>query len=334
MLPIASKPTMGRCGGLPKSVVNASQKEQDQRAAASVFDFLYHDSRRVGSFLSQLDQNGLLKEVRQSEHAVKGSKRGFSANVGASTPWTGGGNFGVELTPKEGGGEALERVYDPFWANARELLDALTVNNMIRRDIDAAPLGSMVLVSGPLNIIDLGMMKDAWKVDEIKRTAQAGGTAEQVLAEQRNRDSRRSQYGKNRNKPKDGPPTESELTIAFLQLLPHSLTALLHGGDGSMWCSLKEEHLVGAGSDLVLKHGLTVPGEWNMVGLLDAKPDIESLADIVGVDDVLDGPGAVLFNSIIGNISRKLAPIVRLLLGRPANAYGITPLLIFRQVGG
>jgi hypothetical protein len=318
------------------NVEKASGREPGEQEGISVYDFLYHDSRRVGSFLAQLDQNGLLTEVRHSEHASRGSRRGFSLNAGASTPITGGGNIGLEITPKEGGGEALERVYDPFWANARELLDALTANNMIRRDVATAPLGSMVLVSGALNIIDLGMMKDAWKVDEIKRTALAGGTAEQVAAEQGNRDNRRSHQSQNRHRPKDGPPTESELTIAFLQLLPHSLTALLHGKDGSMWCNLKEEHLVGVGSDLVLKHGHSVPGDWALLGLLDAKPDLDALTGTLGIDDddddVLDGSGAVLFNSIIGNISRKLAPIVRMLLGRPANAYGITPLLIFREV--
>jgi hypothetical protein len=310
---------------MSKSVAKASPKAPAPTVVDSVYDFLYHDARRVGSFLAQLDQNGLLTEIRKGEHAAKNAKRGWNVNVGASTPLTGGGNLGVEVSPKEGGGESIERTYDPFWANARELLDALAANDMIVRDVEGAPLGSMILTSGTLNVVNIGMMKNAWDVDEIKRTVLAGGTVENLESEG-NRAVRRAQQSRNRSRVNsDSPPTNDELTFAFLKLLPHSLTAMLHGSLSSVWCSLQDQYLVGSSGDIVLKHGYTVPGEWHMLGVLDAKPD----ADVAG-ESFAHGFGS--FNSIIGNLAQQLAPLVRVLLGRPADAYGITPLLIFRKV--
>jgi hypothetical protein len=315
---------------MSKSVAKASAEGQGEREAVSVFDFLYHDSRRIGSFLAQLDSNGLLTEIRQSDHVAKGRKRGMSLNLGASTPLTGGGNVGFEITPKETGGETMERVYDPYWANARELLDALTDNGLLISDLDLAGIGSLVHVSGALSVIDLGMLKDAWALDAVRRTALAGGTAEQV--EPLNRQERRAQSTQ-RPKGKETPPTENELTFEFLKILPHSLSAMLNGSHGSVWCGLSENYLVGSGSDLVLKHGHRVAGEWNMVGVLDAQPDISGLGGVLeAADEILNGDGALLFNSLIGNIFRNLAPTFRLMVGRPPNSYGITPLMIFRKV--
>jgi hypothetical protein len=315
---------------MSKSVAIASGKGPGEREPVSVFDFLYHDSRRVGSFLAQLDANGLLTEVRHSEHVAKGRKRGVSVNLGASTPLTGGGNVGFEITPKEAGGETLERVYDPYWANARELLDSLTANDLVGGDLEAAGIGSLVHVSGALSIIDLGMLKDAWGLDAVRRTALAGGTAEQV--EPMNRHDRRSQTAQ-KLKSKDSPPTENELMLEILKILPHSLSAMLNGSHGSVWCGLSEQYLVGSGSDLVLKHGHRIAGEWHMVGVLDAQPDITALAGAFDAEnEILNGDGAILFNSLIGNVARNLAPTFRLMVGRPVNSYGITPLMIFRKV--
>lgn len=140
---------------MSKSGETASGEEQGGQSTASVFDFLYNDSRRVGSYLAQLDENGLLTEIRRGEQASKDAKRGFS--IGGQVLGTGGN---VEWTPEEGGGESAERVYDLFWANARELLDALDAEAMIRRDLGSAPIGSLVLLSGQMSMVDLSLLRD------------------------------------------------------------------------------------------------------------------------------------------------------------------------------
>ncbi|MDT0577183.1 hypothetical protein RM533_13565, partial [Croceicoccus sp. F390] len=244
--------------------------EQGEAAPDSVFDFLYHDSRRVGSFLSQLDQNGLLKEIKQSEHAVKGTSRGFSFQVGGNLPLAGGGNLGLEMTPKEGGGQALERVYDPFWANARELLDALDGNGLISRDITSTHLGGIVLMSGSLNLIDLGMLKAMWELPTVKRKMLEGASEDEP--EQGNRQERRLRGRQGRNAPK-AINEDAQLMLEILPILPHSINIIMGGSGSSSWASLDANHMVGSSSDLLLKHGNAIPGKWHMLGILDAKPD-------------------------------------------------------------
>lgn len=314
---------------MSKNVEKASAKGQDEQASAFVYDFLYHDSRRVGSFLSQLDQNGLLKEVKQSEHVAKGAKRGFSVNLGGNLPLAGGGNVGMEMTPKEGGGESLERVYDPFWANACELLDALEANGLIARDVSKTHLGGVVLVSGALNMIDLGLLQALWGLPTVQKKVMEG--AQEDEPEPFNRQDRRAKNKQNRNKSE--PVNEDvQLMLEILPILPHSLNIVMQGAGASSWASLEPTSMVGSSSDLLLKHGDSIPGVWHMLGILDARPDVGSL------DDAMDDGAAFSLDllsgtqNFIGQISNALAPMIRLLLGRPVVAYGVTPLLIFRQV--
>ena len=63
-----------------------------------------------------------------------------------------------------------------------------------------------------------------------------------------------------------------------------------------------------------------MPGQWTVVGLLDAKPDEENPISETNTD--LEK----------GLLTAMLQ--MRLYLGRPASAWGITPLLIYREVLG
>jgi hypothetical protein len=102
----------------------------------SVYDFLFYDKQRVGSFLAQFDDTGHLQQIIERETANKSSKRGVKFNLGGggSIAGTGAqGNIGFERSPGVEGSEASERVYDPLWTNARTLLDYLTSADLINR---------------------------------------------------------------------------------------------------------------------------------------------------------------------------------------------------------
>ena len=47
----------------------------------SVYDFLYHDARRVGSFLAQFDDAGHLQQVTQGDTAAKGRRASYKLEV-------------------------------------------------------------------------------------------------------------------------------------------------------------------------------------------------------------------------------------------------------------
>lgn len=314
---------------MSKSGAKSSELAVENSESPSVYDFLYNDARRVASFLSQFE-GGHLQQLTKSDRITKGSKRGWSARIGGDVPLLGGLSGEVGLEPGESGSEASERVYDPYWSNASALLNHLSEHDLVGRDIGKAAIGRIVLVSGGLNIIDLGMLREAWKLPSVRQAAMAGA-ANNVDNSGESRQVRRSRDNhKGGHIAKPQMPSEAELLLEFLTILPHSLNALITSSHGNAWCNLKEEYLVGSGSDLVLKHGLVVPGAWNMLGVLDAKPDVEAFTNFLGLGD--DHPALLLFNNLIGNLSNKLVPTFRLLLGRPSSSYGVTPLLIFRQV--
>jgi hypothetical protein len=66
---------------MSKKDEKASEKELDEPQNDSVFDFLYCDSRRIGSFLAQFDDSGHLEKIVQRESAAKSAKRGYEFNV-------------------------------------------------------------------------------------------------------------------------------------------------------------------------------------------------------------------------------------------------------------
>jgi hypothetical protein len=127
---------------------------------------------------------------------------------------------------------------------------------------------------------------------------------------------------------------EAHAMIELLSVLPHSTQAQILTDRTGVWCSLASESLVGLSTDLVLKHGSHVPGEWSALGVLDAQPDFGSNPSnpttLSGVEQAIVGVAGTLVGATIA----QLAPITRNLLGRPRGAFGMTPLVIYRKVSG
>lgn len=306
---------------MSKNEVTASAAAQDEAEPDSVYDFLYHDSRRIASFLSQFDENGLLTGLTQGDSVSKGAKRSKKIGLGGDVALLGGGKVEFEVGPGEVGSQTLERVYDPFWTNARLFLDVLTERNMIQRDLDAANIGQFVLATGYLSIQDLAMFKEAWKAPSVQRMVKKGTlagkktgnmTAAQKAAAQEQKDN-------------------TELFLDLIQVMPHSVHArMITRGESPklIWCTLNQEHLVAPASDISLTYGAAMSGEWSIVGILSADPEYLT----PDLNQEFDPENFGLMESIVGQLSKLLGPVVRVALGRPAAAHAITPLLIFRDV--
>jgi hypothetical protein len=313
---------------MSKSVEKASHEAQDEAPLDSVYDFLYHDSRRIGSFLSQFDNNGLLTGLNRGETSSLGSKRGWKFGAGGDLPLLGGANVSVEREPSESGSETLQRSYDPFWINALTLLDFLTERGLIKPEIEEAALGQFVLVRGWLNILDLAMFKEAWRLPTVQQAVRFGEQA--ALPVEANGRERRSQGRQSHNRATM--PSDADITLELLTVLPHTVHASIITEYATVWANLREEFMVTPSSELALTHGTSPPGDWALLGILSGRPDIgesehQQLMAQMGSDLP---PGLV--NSAIGLMAKFLTPLIRTALGRPANAFAVTPLLIFREV--
>ncbi len=313
---------------MSKSVVKAFEKEQEEPQSDSVYDFLYCDTDRLGSFLAQFDDAGHLQEVIQRESVTKGARRGFKVNLGggATVMGTGGtGTVGLERGPGDTGSEGSERVYSPLWVNALTFLDYLDVKSLLNRTIEDAAVGSFVLFSGDIVLADLSVLKQAWD-NGVIRNALKSAAVDAASPVPANRQHRRKE-GKDSSK-----ASEIDAIFAMLSILPHTVQARMFNfnSGANVWFTLDEKHIVGRPTDVLLKHGSHIQGLWHVVGILDALPSPinPSAPDGTPLVEMLAG----LFESHVGQMAVKLGPITRENLGRPETAHGITPLLIFREI--
>jgi hypothetical protein len=97
--------------------------------------------------------------------------------------------------------------------------------------------------------------------------------------------------------------------------------------DFAVWATAVEEALVAPISDLILKHGQKVVGRWSMLGILDALP-----FDQAEMMSPLEAVRVGMTQESVSNVALQMAPSIRQALGRPLLSYGMTPLLVFREV--
>jgi hypothetical protein len=305
---------------MSKSVEKALEREPAEPQSVSVFDFLYCDTRRIGSFLAQFDDAGHLERVIQRESATKGARRGFKLQVGGGATLAGtgaSGNVGVERGPQDEGTEASERVYDPLWTNARTFLDYIEDRNLLIRDLSKTRLGQFVIASGTLAIFDLAILKQAWTIPSIKKMILAGISAHEAQLT-------RTRQQQQRLANKDAKSIAMNAGIDMFALLPHTIQAAIKSDNGTCWTILKEDSMIVPGSDVLLKYGIELAGKWDMVGILDSYPQTDDTVQIEAASTITG----------LWQVISQMAPAIRGILGKPNESYGLTPLLIFREVSG
>jgi hypothetical protein len=113
----------------------------------------------------------------------------------------------------------------------------------------------------------------------------------------------------------------------MVEHLPHAVQCIFTSlSNQFVWALLRDEYIAGSSSDLALRYGMAIDGEWSLLGIVDALPADQ------GTSQTFDPSvlAAIAGNAIAGEIA-KVARIARA-MGRPWNAFGLTPLLIFREV--
>lgn len=280
----------------------------------SVYDFIYQDVRRIGSFLAQFDEHGVRQLVKATETAGRTEVTRTAANGSITLPLVGAGGGTLDLSNSEDTRDAAEYTFDPLWTNARRLLDYLTQHDLLNKDVWTTTLGSFIQIEGGLSVIDPNLAKPIIKVKSIKEMIRKNVVAGL-----------------------DGPmPARNKLFDAFVDLIDvtqSSVQAHLNGENFTAWCTLAETALSIPSSDLALKHGSFVPGRWTLIGILDAFPDQKAdptpeNPEPKTVDDVV----AEFAGTMIGTMTAQIIGVSRELVGRPRNFFGVTPLVIFREV--
>lgn len=305
-----------------KTALGAAQEEP---TTGSVFDFLYYDNARISSFLSQFDNFGHLTSITHGERAHRSKNTSVKSQIDGSA-YVVKGSTATQTDTSSEYGEDSHRTYDPRWANALFFLDYLDQHKLLQRNITEANIGQIVIFSGELALFDMGLLKGLWGLPSVKRAMLQG--AEEDGASGNRHDRRKGATQK--KPPKSDREQAIEMATDMLSVLPHSVQTSISNDDGSTWSTLKEDCLTVSASDLFMKHGMTISGSWNVVGILDARPQDEEFADLDAFNQLNAG---ITLGGMATMLVPHLIPAIRPLLGRPGSSFGLTPLLLFREVG-
>jgi hypothetical protein len=127
-----------------------------------------------------------------------------------------------------------------------------------------------------------------------------------------------------RHNPKPSKSAEPPFAELF-GLFPYKVQMTMEGTVDT-WSTIVDEFLVSEASDLVLKYGGALDGTWTLIGVLDAMPSYFD-GNLMGNVDFSDGVEAFGMK-----VAKAMAPMARVMLGRPSDAYRVTPLVVYRQI--
>ena len=270
----------------------------DQGKDDSVYDFLYVDRKRIAFYLSQFDDYGHLTQLTRS--------------ISESSETGGGVDLKIaKIEGKEGEQTSLQKHYDTQWVAPLSFLDMAGQRGMITRGLKNAAIGKLVLTSGALHIVNMRAFERTWDVisGPSSHTAPLG-----------NRKQRRAAGHL------PSPSDSDNMGLKVLGSLEQPVLMVAQAGDVNLWSTLDPDSLIGGSSGLNLKHGERIAGDWHVVSILDCYPDSQIPADhtisrICGTEGNDFGVQAL-------NIWNEL----KIVLGRPPQCFGVTPLLIMRVI--
>lgn len=271
--------------------------------AAPLLDFLYADHERVASFLAQLYGSGTPKETEEA--ATKAKKLGRRGNL--------------KLGPVEGAVEGerdwsreVRSTYDPLWSNSRKLIDHIQEEST---SDTLLTLGQIRILSGCLLAYDLSSLRNIMNSDAMEDFIAGGIEDDQSWVN-------RSTKAKSAEKKK-----QASVIREFLKGLPLGIGFVLVTKVAHFWFSVKREFLSLYDLDVPLKFPTHISGPWNVLGVVDAMPN-----------DHVEGIEPVLARNIDGLIPPMVLHMMQLtgatvgMFGRPLQAYGLSPLVVFRRV--
>lgn len=273
-----------------------SSEASGRQGISSVYDFLYHDVSRIGSFLAQFVPHGHLKSYVRSMSTAESENSATNYNAKFKVPLMGeagsSGDIGAGQTSIDGS----SMTYDPLWQNSLALLDYLHQQNLINKNILESRISQFVLVSGKLFLFNMELLQ---------RLSKGKMFAQSIRKNHSNKETR----------------TQTDFGLELIDKLPGSIQSIFVGNSFNVWSTLPSGGLSISTDDLILKHGPYISGHWSMLGILDAMPDDSYLSEDFVFPDFYRG---------LMNFSREIRPH----FGRPFSYYGMTPLLIFREVSG
>lgn len=280
----------------------------------SVFDFIYVDHRRLGLYLAQFSEFGnltnLVRSVKETDETA------VNANLAV-----------VKGSVKSEQETSVQKHYDTQWAAPLTFLEEIQDRGMLNHDVSSARIGDLLILPGTLNLVDLQIFARAFET--------MAGVAPSSPAPARpapgNRSRRARAAMRSVNQPASSPVVgqiEEDPGTGFrlLASLEQPLLMLFQTAGERFWSAIDRASIVGGSTHLHLKYGPTISGEWHMIGILDCMPS--PMTDDGATIGRFCGGAENSFAETLLAVLREL----RILMGRPEECYGITPLILMREI--
>lgn len=192
----------------------------------------------------------------------------------------------VEKEKESSNVESIEQLFDAEQSIHLKLLHKLSEQNRIKKDITNAKVGDIVLFSGAVDIFDISTLQGLLSSGLIPIS----------------------------KKDKD-----FNVVTGVIKLIPSTVQFTFKDEkENRAWMTLPENNLLMPSSELLLKYGGSLEGEWSIIGILDSLPGKRESA-------FADNRENISKLSLMSNKLHELA-------GKHPDHFGITPLMIFRSI--
>lgn len=267
-----------------------------------MLDFLYSDHERVAALMAQIEGVGAQVGFGRTYQKAKQSGKSLDIDI----PFVSGGFSSGNNLNKE-----LRQEYDPLWANSKKLVEIIDEKSA-DQSLDFQ-YGDLVSVGGRLLCLDQGFINEIMKSEAIISKIAEGIDIENT---------QRSPKGLRQEKSE-----MAKLIRDFVQSLPLGMVFILLTDSDAFWFNVKREYLQIQDLDIPLKFPVSIGGEWRVTGIVDALPQdhASGLSIVPGLGEKLIFPQALTL------ITQFIIPLITL-FGRPADAYGLSPITIHREI--
>lgn len=269
----------------------------DEVVGNSLYDFIYINHEALSLYNAQLDKDGLLTHQVITKSVSDQQKN----QLGASAKIISGG-----LENQSSVSESMQSNFDASRAMPLNVIRELNRLGLIQKDIEKAKLGQIVLFSGRLQIVDYALMAS------LIRPAMHMHIHEMPSKTPNDKINKKSKQA------------ELDAFANLIEQMPKLVQFRLFDDNNSAWGTISAGNLMVHSLDFVMKHSITIPGQWHILAVLDAVPDKDDETEI--------DSAALKYMTQMESGYVEAFMHLRGMMGRRLEEYGVSPLAIFRKV--